>query len=196
MRDDYGLLDLDKEHDFANAVIIQALHEAKGNGLCSYIGLSANRSEAMAHLLRRVELDMCLSAGEYTLLDRRSPQAVLPVIREQAVAYVVGGIFIRDLGMSDDTSPFQLAPRGPLASVGGVFSDERLIKLAGTTGISIAALTVRFLIANRELSTILVGASTPEELEESVVATQAGPVPPDIHQTIEERHQASNSQEA
>ena len=51
-------------------------------------------------------------------------------------------------------------------------------------GISIAALTVRFLLADREVATILVGASTPEELEESVVAAQAGPLPPDIHQTV------------
>ena len=195
-RDDVELLDLDKEHDFANAAIFQALREAKEQGLCSYIGLSANRSEVMAHLLRRVELDMCLSAGEYSLLDRRSPQTVLPVIREQGIAYVVGGIFKRDLGASDDTSPFHLAPKGPLASVGAVFSDERLIKLAKTTGISIAALTVRFLIANRELSTIFVGASTPEELEESVVAAQAGPLPPDIHQTLEKLQEVSNSQEA
>ena len=160
-RDDYEILDLDKERDFANATIIQALREAKGQGLCSYIGLSSNRSAALAHVLRRVDLDMCLSAGEYSLLDRRSPQALLPIVREQGIPYVIGGIFKRDLGVSDDASPFQLATKGPLASVGAVFSDVSLIKLARTTGISIAALTVRFLIANRELSSILVGASTP-----------------------------------
>ena len=195
-RDDDELLDLDKEHDYANAAIIQALREARAQGLCSYIGLSSNRSAALAHVLRRVELDMCLSAGEYSLLDRRSPQTMLPVVREQGIAYVVGGIFKRDLGVSDEASPFQLAARGPLASVGAVFSDERLINLAKTTGISIAALTVRFLIANRELSTILVGASTPEELEESVVASQAGPLPPDIHQTLQKLNEVSNVQEA
>ncbi|MYA15707.1 MAG: hypothetical protein F4Z28_02500, partial [Gammaproteobacteria bacterium] len=96
------------------------------------------------------------------------------------------------MGDSDDASPFQLAPEGPLASVGAVFSDERLIKLAKTTGISIAALTVRFLIANRELSTILVGASTPEEIEENVAAAQAGPLPPDIHRTLEDLHDGGN----
>ena len=74
---------------------MQALREAKAQGLCSYIGLSVNRSETMAHLLRRVELDMCLSAGEFTLLDRRSPQTVLPVVREQGIACVVGGIFAK-----------------------------------------------------------------------------------------------------
>ncbi len=195
-QDDDELLDLDKEHDFANATIIQALHEAKGQGLCSYIGLGSNRSAALAHVLRRVDLDMCLSAGEYSLLDRRSPQKLLPVIRERGIPYVIGGIFKRDLGVSDDASPFQLASKGPLASVGAVFSDERLIKLAQTTGISIAALTVRFLIANRELSSILVGASTPGEIEESVVAAQAGPLPPDIHQTLEELHEGGNVQEA
>ena len=195
-RDDDELLDLDKEHDYENSAIIQALREAKGQGLCSYIGLSSNRSAALAHVLRRVGLDMCLSAGEYSLLDRRSPQTMLPVVREQGIAYVVGGIFKRDLGVSDEASPFQLASKGPLSSVGGVFTDERLVKLAKTTGISIAALTVRFLIANRELSTILVGASTPEELEESVVAAQAGPLPPDIHQTLQKLHEVSNVQEA
>ena len=196
-RDNDELLDLDKEHDFASSAIMQALREAKGQGLCSYIGLSSNRSAALAHVLRRVELDMCLSAGEYSLLDRRSPQTMLPVVREQEIAYVVGGIFAkRDLGVSDEASPFQLASKGPLSSVGGVFTDARLVKLAKTTGISIAALTVRFLIANRELSTILVGASTPEELEESVAAAQAGPLPPDIHQTLQKLNEVSNVQEA
>ena len=45
--------------------------------------------------------------------------------------------------------------------------------------------TVRFLMANREIATILVGASTREEIEESVVAAQAGPLPPDLHQTLQ-----------
>ena len=95
--------------------------------------------------------------------------------------------------MPDEASPSQLAPKD---TVGAAFTDERLIKLAKTTGISIAALTVRFLIANRELSTVLVGASTPEEIEENVAAAQAGPLPPDIHQTLEKLHEVSNGQEA
>jgi L-galactose dehydrogenase len=187
-RDD-EFLDLDQEHDYANAAISQALREAKAQGLCGYIGLSANRCAALAHVLQRAEFDVCLSAHEYSLLARQSPRTMLPVVREQGIAYVVGGIFSKvGLGVSEGASPFQLARKGPLASVGAVFSDERLVELAKTTDISIAALTVRFLIANRELSTILVGASTPEELEESVVAAQAGPLPPDIHQTLEELH--------
>ena len=42
------------------------------------------------------------------------------------------------------------------------------------------------LIANQEISTILVGASTPEEIEESVMAAQAGPLPSDLVRSLEE----------
>ena len=169
-RDDSQFLDLDEECDYQNAALIQALREAKAQGLCRYIGLSSNQSAPLAHVLNRVKLDMCLSANEYSLMDRRSPPVMLPVIREQGAAYVIGGIF---------------CVPGKGVVNGALFRDERLLELARTTGISIAALSVRFLIANKELSTILVGASTPEELEESVVAAQAGPLPPDIQQTLE-----------
>ena len=95
---------------------------------------------------------------------------MLPVIRELGMAYVIGGIF-------------SLPGKGPID--GSIFKDARLLELARTTGLSIAAMSVRFLMANREITTILVGASTPEEIEESVVAAQAGPLPPDIQQTLE-----------
>ena len=163
-------LEIDESLDYEHAPVMQALREAQAQGLCRYLGLSSNRSEPLAHVMQQLKLDMCLSANEYSLMDRRSPRVMLPVIREQGAAYVIGGIF-------------SVPGRGVVN--GALFRDERLLELARTTGISIAALSVRFLLANREITTILVGASTPEELEESVVAAQAGPLPPDIHRTLE-----------
>ena len=163
-------LKIDESLDYEHAPVMQALREAQAQGFCRYLGLSSNRSEPLAQVMQRVKLDMCLSANEYSLMDRRSPPVMLPVIREQGVAYVIGGIF-------------SVPGRGVVN--GALFRDERLLELARVTGISIAAMSVRFLIANREIATILVGASTPEELEESFVAAQAGPLPPDIHQTLE-----------
>ena len=65
------------------------------------------------------------------------------------------------------------------------FKDARLLEFARATGVSIVPMSVHFLMANREIATILVCASTPEEIEESVVAAQAGPLPPDLHHTLE-----------
>ncbi|WP_089719303.1 aldo/keto reductase [Candidatus Entotheonella palauensis] len=163
-------LEIDESLDYENAPVIQALREAKAQGFSRYLGLSTNRSEPLAHVLQRVKLDMCLSAHEYSLRDRRSPRVMLPVIREQGIAYLIGGIF---------------CVPGKGVFNGALFKDARLLELARATGVSIAAMSVRFLMANREITTILVGASTPEEIEESVLAAQAGPLPPDIQQTLE-----------
>ena len=149
---------------------MQALREAKAQGFCRYLRFSTNRSEPLAHVLPRVKLDMCLSANEYSLRDRTSPRVMLPVISEQGIAYVIGGIF---------------CVPGKGVFNGALFQDARLLELARATGLSIAVLSVRFLMANREIATILVGASTPKEIEESVVAAQAGLLPPDIQQTLE-----------
>ena len=163
-------LDTGERLDYENAPVVQAMREARALGLCRYLGLSSNLSEPLAHVLQRVRLDMCLSANEYSLVDRRSPRVMLPVVREQGIAYLIGGIF---------------SVPGKGVFNGALFKDARLLELSRATGISIAAMSVRFLMANREIATILVGASTPEEIEESVVAAQAGPLPPDLHQTLE-----------
>ena len=164
------LLEIDESLDYENAPVMQALREAKAQGFCRYLGLSSNRVEPLAHVLQRVKLDMCLSAHRYSLMDRTSPRVMLPVTREQGIAYVIGGIF-------------NVWGKGVIHAA--LFKDARLLELARATGLSIAAMSVRFLMANREIATILVGASTPEEIEESVVAAQAGPLPPDIQQTLE-----------
>ena len=164
-------LEIEESLDYENAPVMQALREAKVQGFCRYLGLSGGPSELLAHVMQQVKLDMCLSAGEYSLRDRTSPRVMLPVIREQGMAYVIGAIFS--------------APGNKGVINGSLFKDARLLELARATGLSIAAMSVRFLMANREITTILVGASTPEEIEESVVAAQAGPLPPDIQQTLE-----------
>ena len=56
---------------------------------------------------------MCLSAGEYTLLDSPFPaDVILPVVREQGIAYVLGGIFAKkpDFGASAEASLSQPVP--------------------------------------------------------------------------------------
>lgn len=166
--EDRELFHLDKAYDFSNAPVMQVLREAKAQGLCRFIGGSSDASEQLAHFLREVEVDACLSAWEYTLLRRNSPRVMLPVIRELGIAYVIGGVF-SSVGIPEGRS-----------------HNDRLNELAIASGMSLATLTIRYLIANREITTILVGASTPLELEESVVAAQAGPLPEDLHQTLEE----------
>ncbi|MCZ6678412.1 MAG: aldo/keto reductase [Candidatus Poribacteria bacterium] len=160
-------LSLDETYDFANAAVMQVLREAKAQGICRFISITADHAEELAHVLRHVEVDACLVAYDYTLLSRKALKTALPLAREKGVAYIAAGV-IKSIGADKGESP-----------------DPRLNELQKASGLSLVTLTVRYLIADPAITTILVGAATPEELEERVVAAQAGPLPPELHQAVE-----------
>ena len=62
---------------------------------------------------------------------------------------------------------------------------RRLYELQRESGLSLAALGVRFLIGQPEIDTIIIGAALPEEIEECVEAAEQGPLPDDLYRRIE-----------
>ena len=61
----------------------------------------------------------------------------------------------------------------------------RLAALQQESGLSLVTLTLRYLVADRSIATILVGAATPAEIGESVAAVQAGPLAADLHRAVD-----------
>ena len=162
------LLSRDVQYDFANAPVMEVLREARAQGLCRFIGITADCAEELAQVLDHVEVDACLVAYDYTLLCRRALQNALPLARKKGVAYIAAGV-IKSINAHRGQSP-----------------DARLNKLQKKSGLSLVALTIRYLLIDPAITTILVGAATPAELEESVEAAQQGPLPPDLHRPLEE----------
>jgi D-threo-aldose 1-dehydrogenase len=68
-----------------------AMRELKDRGEVDAIGIGVNEVEVCLSLLERVELDVILLAGRYTLLDRRAGTALLPMCRERGVRVIIGG---------------------------------------------------------------------------------------------------------
>ena len=62
---------------------------------------------------------------------------------------------------------------------------ESLYAVQRESGLSLVELTIRYLLADPDFSTILVGAAKRSEIEESVAAAEKGPLPADLHQTLE-----------
>ena len=63
---------------------------------------------------------------------------------------------------------------------------KRLYAVHSDSGLSVVELTIRYLVADRDVSTILVGAATPGEIEESVAGAERGLLPADLHTVIED----------
>lgn len=175
------LFDLAGSLDFAHAPVIQFLREAKARGLCRHIGITGNHARHLGRVIREVDgLDSVLVAYNYTPLNVTAREHVLPVAAAKDMAVIVAGLFtfIHSLPAGWATEGSYLGPRsdGQLAA---------LRRLADDCGIPVTELALRFVAADENLSTILVGACQPAEIEENTAAFLRGPLPAGIHSAIE-----------
>jgi D-threo-aldose 1-dehydrogenase len=69
----------------------RAMRDLKDSGAVGAIGIGVNEVEVCLFLLERVELDVILLAGRYTLLDCRAGDELLPLCQERGVGVIVGG---------------------------------------------------------------------------------------------------------
>ena len=122
------LLSLDEAYDLPNAPVMEVLHEARERGLCRFIGITSDHAEELAHILHHVEVDACLVAYDYTLLSRKARRTALPLARKKGVAFIAAGV-IDSIGADKGQSP-----------------DARLNDLQKASGLSLVALTIRYLI--------------------------------------------------
>jgi D-threo-aldose 1-dehydrogenase len=68
-----------------------ALSELKAQGVVGAIGIGVNEVAVCLETLARVELDVILLAGRYTLLDPSAGAVLLPLCQARAVRVIVGG---------------------------------------------------------------------------------------------------------
>lgn len=183
---DNPLVDLETEYDVANAPVMQVLRAVQAAGQCRYIGITGNSPDHLAHILRAAEMDACLSAFNYGVIDRGVRRQLLPTAGERGVAVLLGGVFRQGRLVAIRPEWLQTPPRWPDWMTPEMQRRvARLIPLQQESGLSLTTLTLRYLVADRSIATILVGAATPAEIEESVAAVQAGPLAADLHRAVE-----------
>jgi D-threo-aldose 1-dehydrogenase len=87
----------------------KAMDELKRAGAIKAVGIGVNEVEVCLYLLERVELDVILLAGRYTLLDRRAAAELLPLCAERGVKVIVGGPY--NSGILAQPTALQRDPR-------------------------------------------------------------------------------------
>lgn len=71
----------------------RALSDLKAEGHVRAVGLGVNTVEICEELIGKVELDLILLAGRYTLLDHVAGQRLFPLCDRHGVRLVIGGVF-------------------------------------------------------------------------------------------------------
>jgi len=177
-------VDPQREYDFGAGEVIPFLHIARAEGRCRFIGITGNHADDVGRVLSAVNVNAVLIAFCFDLIWRGARTRVLPVAGEKGVAVVLAAV-LQNARLAEVRRDWLESPPEWMDDI----VRERFAKLydiQSECGLSLVELSIRFILGEPSVSTILVGAARPEEIEQSVAAAEAGPLPPDLQQALEE----------
>ena len=175
------LFDLQGDHRFANAPVVEFLRSAKAAGLCRHIGVTGNNARHLARVVAEIPgLDSVLCAYNYHPLNVTARDTVMPAAAAANTAVVIAGVFTFvhriPAGWRTEGTYF------------GRHADRQLAALKALQqecGVPMAELALRFAAADPKIDALLVGACQPREIEENVTRFALGPLPSDLHAAVD-----------
>lgn len=144
----------------------RALQELKANGDIKGFGLGVNEWEVIRDALEETDLDCCMLAGRYSLLDRDAEQTFLPLAQKRGVALALGGVYNSGIlaKPKDGRRKFNYAD-APAEIVARV---EALRSVCDDYDVPLAAAAIRFPMRHEAVTCVVIGAKTPEQLQQNV----------------------------
>lgn len=164
--------------------VLELLDELKAEGKIRFSGLGGTTAYEMARLIRTGKFDVVLTAFNYSLLWREAELEVLPAAKEQGVGLVIGsplqqGALAQRFDEQVREGAHWLSPprrRQFLA----------LYELLDEIGIPLPELALRFVLSNQDVSCVLTGARSQDEVEANVRAAEKGPLPAKLLSRLDE----------
>ena len=144
----------------------RALQELKSAGCIGGFGLGVNEWEATRDALEETDLDCCMLAGRYSLLDRDAAETFLPLAEKRGVALAIAGVY---------NSGILAAPAGGRrkfnytdASPAIMAQVEALRGVCDDHGVPLAAAAIRFPLHHPAVTCVVIGAKTRDQLDRNI----------------------------
>lgn len=157
--------DPDEHYEEALRGAFAALARLRDEGVIRAVGAGMNQVEPLERFAVEADFDCFLVAGRYTLLDQSAALRLLPLCSERRISVIVGGVYNSGIlanPVPGATFDYQPAPRHWL---------ERAKKLAAVCkrhSVPLMAAALQFPLAHPAVATLLVGARSAAELDESL----------------------------
>ncbi len=130
----------------------RALEELRASGVIKGFGLGVNEAAVIEAAMEEAELDCCLLAGRYTLLDRDGAE-LLDKTARRGVAIVAGGVFNSGILAGGDAKfNYVDAPARVVQRV------ERLKEICAGHGVPLGAAAIQFPLRHIGVTSVVVGA--------------------------------------
>jgi aryl-alcohol dehydrogenase-like predicted oxidoreductase len=164
--------------------VTELLAELKGEGIVRFTGLGGTTAYTLAHIIATGEYDVVLTAFNYSLLWQEARVAVLPEAKKQGMGIIAGSPLQQ--GALARCYVEEVARGARWLSPPRREQFERLYALVRELDTSLPELALRFVISNPDVSTVLMGARSVVEVEQNVRSVEAGPLPQDVLDAIQE----------
>ncbi|AOZ90983.1 aldo/keto reductase [Paenibacillus crassostreae] len=154
---------------------IEAFEQLKQEGLIRYYGISSIRPNVIREYVTRANIVSVMS--QYSILDRRPEEEILPLLAENDISMIVRGPVARGI----------LSPRGDQKIVKGYLDHhtddlrilhEQLQSLV-TEERSLAQIALRYVLSDPAVAVTIPGASSIEQLRHNIMASDISPLTED-----------------
>jgi D-threo-aldose 1-dehydrogenase len=160
-----------------------ALDDLRSQGVIRAYGAGMNQSAMLSRFVRETDLDVVMCAGRYTLLDRSAAEDLLPAAEERGVQVVVAAVFNSGLLATERPAAGARFDYGePSAEL--VARTNRIADVASAYGVTVPQLAVQFPLRHPAVSTVVLGADTPEQIAANARLLDA-PVPDELWAELE-----------
>ena len=153
---------------------IRALEQLKKAGDIKAFGMGINNNSALETVASRFDLDFCLVAMPYTLLDHESLHRGMADLQKRGISAIIGAPFASGILVTGSAGPAHYAY--------GKASPEIQAKVRGieavcaTHGVALPAAALQFLLAHPVVVSVIPGGVTPDEVTQNL-ASVAAPIP-------------------
>ncbi|OQM76530.1 aldo/keto reductase [Manganibacter manganicus] len=149
---------------------MKALAELKGSGQIKAIGCGINTSDALREMVRRLDLDFCLVAMPYTLLDQRDLDEGMNTCARRGVSVIIGAPFASGILVSGSRAGGAYGyAKAPDAIREKVHAIEAVCE---EYNVALPAAALQFVLAHPAVVSVIPGAAKPVELTQNLASLE------------------------
>ena len=164
--------------------VLEVMDELKAEGIVRFTGLGGTTAYEIAHIINTGRFDVVLTAFNYSLLWREAEIAVIPAAKANNMGIISGSPLQQ--GALAQRYDEQIAHGARWLSPPRRHQYKALYSLLDELGMSIIELAMRFVISNSDISCVLTGARTAQELKENLAVVAKGPLSADVLRRLDE----------
>jgi D-threo-aldose 1-dehydrogenase len=149
----------------------RALQRLKEEGAIKAIGVGLNDPEYVVKFLKEGDFDCFLMAGRYSLLEQPALAEVLPLAEKKGAGVMLGGVYNSGILA---TGPVEGARYNYLPAPPEILEKVRRIEAVCTSHrVPLATAALHFCLGHSAVSSLVLGAVKPEEVEQNRAAIVA-----------------------